>query len=127
VPARAAPDLIRFVLLGHEAAVDGHGYSSDERGGVGAESDDGLGNLRRRAHPADRIERDELCLGLGVTADDAIDHRRTDDTWADGVDAYPLLGVLERRGARQARDAVLTGDVGRQVDEADEPRDRRRS
>jgi hypothetical protein len=33
-------------LLGHEAAIDGHGYSSDERGGVGAEPDHYLGDLR---------------------------------------------------------------------------------
>ena len=66
------------MLLGHEAAVDGHGYPGDERGGVRAQPDHGLGNLGWRAHPADRLKRGELRLDLGVAAADAIDHRRVD-------------------------------------------------
>ena len=44
-------------LLGHEAAVDGHGHRGHERGGIRAQPDDGLGNLRRRADPPDRLQR----------------------------------------------------------------------
>ena len=59
---------VRWMLLGDEAAIDGHGYPRDERGSVGAEPDDGLGDLRRRAHPANWLQRGELRLGEGVSS-----------------------------------------------------------
>ena len=79
----------------------------DEGGGIGAEPEDGSGDLLGLAHPSDRFLRDDPFAALVGAAGEAVHHAGVDDAGADGIDADARLGGVEGGGFGEADHAVL--------------------
>ena len=88
--------------LQHLATVGDEGVSGDEGGGVGAQPDDGGGDLLGSAHASDGFLGDDpVPAFVGVDA-----------AGADGVDPMFYPGLVEGGVLSQPDDAVFGGGVG---------------
>ena len=112
-------------LLRDPAAVDGDRLAGDERGCVRRQPQHGLRDLLGPTQSTDRLAGDELALDLRLAVREAVDHRSLDHPRAHGVDADVGSRELECRGARQADDPVLAGNVCGNPGEPDQAGDRR--
>ena len=95
------------------AAVSDHGVSGDEGGCVGAQPDDGGGDLLGSAHASDGFLGDDSVAAFVGTFGEAVHHLGVDDAGADGVDPDVRPGVVEGGVLGQPDDAVLGGGAGR--------------
>src|SRR5215211_8631748 len=95
----------------------------DEGRVVGGEEGHEVGYLFRLAQAPESVERGYLRLGLRRKV--LFQQRRGDEAGAHRVYAYPLRGVFQGGGLRQADDPVLGCDVGWRVFYADAAQDGR--
>ncbi len=86
-------------LAGVLAAVDVQDLAGDEAGRL--EVDDGVHDVARLAHPADRVQAGERLVVLDRV------HRGLDDTRRDGVDPDAPAGVLDGQGLGRGVEATL--------------------
>ena len=90
---------------------------------IGAEERHQIRHFLRLAHAPERVQAAEGRLGRFVQP--TSNKRRCDKIRADGVDAYALLGVLQRSAFGQTDHAMLCRDVGRRIGKPDGTKDRR--
>src|SRR3984893_310701 len=93
------------------APVHGWRHAGDVTGLAGGQPNDRVGNLLRFGDTAQRVGGHEVLVQLRVLGDHVGDQRGVDQAWADGVDAYAALGVVQGGALGQADLGVLGGDV----------------
>jgi len=103
---------VSLASLQHLATFGDEGVSGDEGGGVGAQPDDGGGDLLGSAHASDGFLGDDPVPAFVGAFGEAVHHLGVDDAGADGVDPDVRPGVVEGGVLSQPDDAVFGGGVG---------------